>query len=70
VRDISYYSKLYEVCDLDRAGESVAAIARQTFAEEFKNIKEPFDYTNLAYKKVLGRVTYYLNKAKKLINNV
>jgi hypothetical protein len=70
VRDISHYSKLYEVYDLDRAGESAAAIARQAFAEEFKNIKEPFDYTNHAYKNVLGRVTYFLNKAKALINNI
>jgi hypothetical protein len=69
-QELEYYPTLFLIYDLHCAGMSDADIARRVFVQDFQDIKEPYDYDNDAYKKILLRVAYYLERARELINTV
>jgi hypothetical protein len=67
---LSYYSTLFQVYDLERAGQSHAAIAKVLFPKVFEDHKKPFDSSNQEYHKAIQHVKDFLEAAEKLINNI
>jgi hypothetical protein len=67
MRDIPYYSQMFEVYDRKCAGESSTAIAKQLWPKVFEDNQQLYDYANLPYRSALQRVNDLVEAAKHLI---
>ena len=67
VRDIPYYSQMFEVYDHKCAGESSTAIAKQLWPKVFEDNQQLYDYANLPYRSAVQRVNDLVEAAKHLI---